>query len=58
MVLKQWKSNDYYRVTNALAENENATESIFLNVPKSKAKLVELNAQRTDRVKLNCIHIG
>ena len=29
---------------------ENATESIFVNVPKAKAKLTELNAKRTDRV--------
>lgn len=29
---------------------ENATESIFVNVPKAKAKLAELNAKRTDRV--------
>ena len=45
-----WKADIGVATDKFITFIENATESIFVNVPKAKAKLAELNAKRTDRV--------
>lgn len=45
-----WKADIGIATDKFITFIENATESIFVNVPKAKAKLAELNAKRTDRV--------
>ena len=45
-----WKADAGIATDKFITFIENATESIFVNVPKAKAKLTELNAKRTDRV--------
>lgn len=47
---ENWKADIGVAVDTFITFIENATESIFVNVPKAKAKLAELNAKRTDRV--------
>ena len=45
-----WKADAGIATDKFITFIENATERIFVNVPKAKAKLAELNAKRTDRV--------
>lgn len=45
-----WKADAGIATDKFITFIENAAESIFVNVPKAKAKLAELNAKRTDRV--------
>ena len=47
---ENWKADIGVATDKFITFIENATESIFVNVPKAKAKLAELNAKRTDRV--------
>lgn len=47
---ENWKADIGVATDKFITFIENATESIFVNVPKAKAKLTELNAKRTDRV--------
>lgn len=47
---ENWKADIGIATDKFITFIENATESIFVNVPKAKAKLAELNAKRTDRV--------
>ena len=47
---ENWKADIGVSTDQFITFIENATESIFVNVPKAKAKLAELNAKRTDRV--------
>lgn len=47
---ENWKADIGVATDQFITFIENATESIFVNVPKAKAKLAELNAKRTDRV--------
>lgn len=46
---EDWKADIGVATDMFIAFIENATESIFVNVPKAKTKLAELNAMRTDR---------
>ena len=47
---EEWKADIGVATDKFITFIEDATESIFVNVPKAKAKLAELNAKRTDRV--------
>ena len=47
---EDWKADIGVATDKFITFIENAAESIFVNVPKAKAKLAELNAKRTDRV--------
>ena len=47
---ENWKADIGVATDTFITFIENATESIFVNVPKAKAKLAELNAKRTDKV--------
>lgn len=47
---EDWKADIGVATDMFITFVENATESIFVNVPKTKAKLAELNAKRTDRI--------
>lgn len=47
---ENWKADIGVATDKFITFIENATESIFVNVPKAKVKLAELNAKRTDRV--------
>ena len=47
---EEWKADIGIATDKFITFIENATESIFVNVPKAKAKLAELNAKRTDKV--------
>ena len=46
---EDWKADIGVATDMFIAFIENATESIFVNVPKARGKLAELNAKRTDR---------
>jgi hypothetical protein len=46
---ENWKADIGVATDMFITFIENATESIFVNVPKAKAKLAELNAKSTNR---------
>ena len=46
---ENWKADTSIATDKFITFIENATESIFVNVPKAKAKLAESNAKRTDK---------
>lgn len=47
---ENWKADIGVATDMFISYIENATENIFVNVPKAKEKIAELNAKRTDRV--------
>ena len=47
---ENWKADIGVATDMFITYIENATESIFVNISKAKARLAELDAKRTDRI--------